>query len=86
VRSDGSTIYIMKGGRCVNKFKTDKTDWSLTIATYRVFPCTCEHMVSHLLPALVFGSGKGIRVKVIPEEQRKVHKKPFARNLISAMD
>ncbi len=59
----------MKGEKCVNKFRKDKAGWSLTIATDRVFPCTCEQMVSHLLPALALGSRKGITVKVIPDEK-----------------
>ena len=69
MKNDGCTIYIMKGGKCVNKFRKDKTGWSLTIATGRVFPCTSEQMVSHLLPALAFGSQKGMTVQVIPDEK-----------------
>jgi hypothetical protein len=60
----------MKGEKCINKFRKDETGWSLTIANGRVFPCTCEQMVSHLLPALAFGSRKGIRVKVVPDEEK----------------
>jgi len=59
----------MKGANCVNKFRKDKTGWNLTIATGRIFPCTCEQMVSHLLPALAFGSEKGLPVKVVPDEK-----------------
>jgi len=69
MKNDECTIYIMKGEKCVNKFRKDESGWSLTIATGRVFPCTCEQMVSHLLPALAFGK-KCITVKVIPDEQR----------------
>jgi len=57
----------MKGEKCINKFKKDRSRWSLIIATGRVFPCTCEQMVSHLLPALAFGNRDGITVKVVPE-------------------
>jgi hypothetical protein len=39
----------------------------MTIATGRVFPCTFEQMVSHLLPALAFGSREGLTVKVVPD-------------------
>jgi hypothetical protein len=59
----------MKGKKCINKFRKDKDGWSLTIASGRVFPCTCELMVSHLLPALAFGSGKGISIKVVPDKE-----------------
>lgn len=69
MKNDECTIYILKGGKCLNKFRKDRTGWNLTIATGRVFPCTCEQMVSHLLPAWAFGSRKGIVVKVIPDEQ-----------------
>ena len=67
MKNDECTIYIMKGDKCINKFKKDRSRWSLTIATGRVFPCTCEQMVSHLLPALAFGSREGIEVKVFPD-------------------
>ncbi len=70
MKNDECTIYIMKGEKCINKFKKDRNGWSLTISTGRVFPCTCEQMVSHLLPALAFGSQKGITVKVVPDEER----------------
>ena len=72
MKNDECTIYIMKGERCINKFKKDRSGWSLTIATGRVFSCTCEQMVSHLLPALAFGSQKGITVKVVPDEENSV--------------
>jgi hypothetical protein len=58
----------MKGEKCINKFKKEGIGWSLTIGTGREFTCTCEQMVSHLLPALAFGSRKGITVKVVPDE------------------
>jgi hypothetical protein len=70
MKNDECTIYIMKGKKCMNKFRKDRTGWSLTIAAGRVFPCTCEQMVSHLLPALAFGSRKGITVKVVPDEEK----------------
>jgi hypothetical protein len=59
----------MKGEKCINKFRKDKDGWCLTIASGRVFSCTCEQMVSHLLPALAFGSKKGIAIKVIPDKE-----------------
>ena len=69
MKNNECTIYVMKGEKCVNKFKKNATGWTLTTATSRVFPCTCEQMVSHLLPALAFGTKKGITVKVIPDEK-----------------
>ena len=60
----------MKGDKCINKFRKDGRSWGLTIATGRMFSCSCEQMVCHLLPALAFGSKKGITVKVIPDEKR----------------
>ena len=72
MRNDECTIYIMKGDECVNKFRKDNTGWSLTIATGRVFACTCEQMVSHLLPALAFGNKKGITVKVVPNQRQGI--------------
>ncbi len=69
MKNDECTIYIMKGEKYINKFKKDRGGWSLTISTGRVFPCTSEQMVSHLLPALVFGSRKGITVKVVPDKE-----------------
>jgi len=69
MRNDECTIYIMKGEKFVNKFRKGSTGWSLTIANGRVFPATCEQMVSHLLPALAFGSQKGMTVQVIPDEK-----------------
>jgi hypothetical protein len=69
MRNDECTINIMKGERCINKFRKDKDGWTLTTTTGRVFPCTCEQMVSHLLPALAFGDKKGITVKVIPDKE-----------------
>ena len=69
MRNDECTIYIMKGGKCVNKFRKDTTGWNLTIANGRVFQCTCEQMVSHLLPALAHGDKRGLTVKVVPDEE-----------------
>lgn len=65
------TIYVMKGEKRINKFRKEETDWSLTIATGRVFPWACEQMVSHLLPSLAFGSRKGLTVKVVPDQERE---------------
>jgi hypothetical protein len=73
MKNDECTIFVMKGEKCINKFWKDKTGWNLTIATGRVFPCTCEQMVSHLLPALAFGSKKGLAVKVVPDEKAEVY-------------
>ena len=70
MKNDECTIYIMKGEKCVNKFRKGKDGWSLTIASGRVFSCTCEQMVSHLLPALAFGSEKGVEVKVIHDKEQ----------------
>ncbi len=70
MKNNECTIYIMKGEKCINKFRKDGSDWSLTIATGRVFPCTCEQMVSHLLPALAFGNKKGLKVKIVPDQQK----------------
>ena len=67
MRNNECTIYIMKGEKCVNKFRKEKTGWNLTASNGRAFPCTCEQMVSHLLPALAFGDNKGLTVKVIPD-------------------
>ena len=67
MRNDECTIYIMKGKECVNKFRKEKNGWNLTIASGREFPCTCEQMVSHLLPALAFGNKRGLTVKVVPD-------------------
>ena len=72
MKNDECTIYIMKDDKCINKFRKNKTGWSLTIATGRVFPCTCEQMVSHLLPALAFGNEKSLKVNVIPDEKVKL--------------
>ncbi len=69
MKNDECTIYIMKGEKCINKFRKGKDGWSLTIATGRVFPCSCEQMVSHLLPALAFGNKKGLDVKVVPDKE-----------------
>jgi len=59
----------MKGEKCINKFRKNKDGWSLTIASGREFPSTCEQMISHLLPALAFGNKKGIYVNVIPDKE-----------------
>lgn len=67
MKNDECTIYVMKGEKCVNKFRKSKDGWVLTIGTGRAFPCSCEQMVSHVLPALAFGSEKGFEVKVIPD-------------------
>ncbi len=69
MKNDECAIYIMKGEKCVNKFRKGSAGWSLTIANGRVFPATCEQMVSHLLPALAFGGKRGLTVKVIPDEK-----------------
>ena len=69
MKNDECTIFIMKGEKCINKFRKDKAGWSLTIATGRIFPCSCEQMVAHLLPALAFGSKKGLTVNVVPDEK-----------------
>jgi len=69
MKNDECTICIMKGKKCLNKFRKDKAGWSLTVASGRVFPCTCEQMVSHLLPVLAFGSRRGLTVKVVPDEK-----------------
>ena len=69
MKNDECTIYIMKGEKYINKFRKGKDGWSLTIASGRVFSCTCEQMVSHLLPALAFGIKKGMTIKVIPDKE-----------------
>ncbi len=69
MRNGECTIYIMKGEKCVNTLRKGRAGWSLTIANGRVFPMTCEQMVSHLLPALAFGSKRGITVTVVPDEK-----------------
>jgi len=69
MKNDECTIFIMKGEKCINKFRKDRTAWNLTIATGHVFPCTCEQLVSHLLQALAFGSEKGLTVKAVPDEK-----------------
>ena len=74
MKNDECTIYVMKGEKCINKFRKDKTGWNLTIVTCRNFPCTCEQMVSHLLPALAFGAKRGLVVEVIPDKKIVVHK------------
>ena len=73
MRNHECTVYIMKDEKTVNRFRKDKTGWNLTIATGRVFPCTCEQMVSHLLPALAFGDEKGLTVKVVPDDEQGRH-------------
>ena len=70
MKNNECTIYIMNGEKCINKFRKGKTGWSLTVATGRLFPCTCEQMISHLLPALAFRSQKGITVNVIPDKEK----------------
>jgi hypothetical protein len=70
MKNDECEIRILKGEKCINKFRKGRTGWNLTIANGREFPCTCEQMVSHLLPALAFGSKKGITVEVIPDEDK----------------
>jgi hypothetical protein len=70
MKNDECTIYIMKGDRCINMFRKDNISWNLTIANGRMFPCTCEQMVSHLLPALAYGNKKGLVVKVVPDEKQ----------------
>jgi hypothetical protein len=72
MKNDECTINIMKGEKCVNKFRKVKEGWSLTISTGRVFPCSCEQMVSHLLPALAFGKEKGLEVRVVPDKELPV--------------
>ena len=69
MRNHECTIYIMKGEKTMNKFRKEKDGWELTASNGRVFPCTCEQMVSHLLPALAFGEETGLVVKVIPDEK-----------------
>ena len=69
LRNDECTIYIMKGEKSINSFRKGNDGWSLSLASGRVFPCTCEQMVSHLLPALAFGSEKSLVVKVMPDKE-----------------
>ncbi len=69
MKNDECTVYIMKGEKCVNKFRKDRNGWSLTVATDRAFSCSCEQMVSHLLHSLAFGGRKGTTVKVVPDEK-----------------
>ena len=69
MKNDECTIYIMKGDKCINKFRKDAKGWRLTSTTGRLFPCTCEQMVSHLLPALAFGDKRGLTVNVVPDKK-----------------
>ncbi len=71
MKNDDCTIYIMRGEKCVTKFRKEKAGWRLTTATGHVFPCTCEQMVSHVLPSLAFGRRKGLVVKVVPDEEKR---------------
>jgi len=67
MKNDECTIYIMKGEKCMNQFRKDKDGWILVASNGKTFKCSCEQMVSHLLPALAFGEKKGLIVKVIPD-------------------
>lgn len=67
MKNDECTVYIMKGNKCMNKFRKDKDGWILWASNGKMFRCSCEQMVSHLLPALAFGKKKGLTVKVVPD-------------------
>lgn len=64
----------MENASCINKFRKDADKWNLTIASGRVFPCSCEQMVSHLLPVLA-NKKKGLVVRVVPDKKIKLRPK-----------
>ena len=70
MKNNECTIYIMFKNRCINKFRKEKYGWTLIASNGRVFPCTVEQMVSHLLPALAGIKGSNITVRVEPDKKK----------------
>ncbi|MFH0929262.1 MAG: hypothetical protein V1818_02810 [Candidatus Aenigmatarchaeota archaeon] len=70
MKNDECTIYIMFKNKCINKFRKEKEDWTLTASNGTIHPCTTEQMVSHLLPALAGIKGPNVTVRVEPDKKR----------------
>jgi hypothetical protein len=58
------TIYIMFRDKWIQKFKKEKGEWTLTTTKGKVYPCSAEQLLSHIIPPLAGRKGQYVTVKV----------------------
>ncbi|KON29883.1 hypothetical protein AC477_05460 [miscellaneous Crenarchaeota group-1 archaeon SG8-32-1] len=69
MKNSECTIYIMFKDRWIQKFKKEKDGWKLTTTKGKVYPCSAEQLLSHLLPAIAGTKGQNVTVKVEPDQK-----------------
>ena len=69
MKNSECTIYIMFKDRWIQKFKKEKDGWKLTTTKGKVYQCSAEQLLSHLLPAIAGTKGQNVTVKVEPDQK-----------------
>jgi len=62
--TNDSYCVVFEGRRITERYYRDRTGWLKVSARGRMFRMTAEQVLNHLLPALAFGEGSGLTVKV----------------------
>ena len=71
MKNSECTIYVMFKDRWIQKFKKEKDGWTLTTTKGKVYPCSAEQLLSHLLPPLAGVKGQHVTVKVEPDNKHE---------------
>ena len=69
MKNSECTIYIISQHGWIQKFKKEKNGWVLTTKKGKLYPCTAEQLLSHILPALAGIKGPSCTVKVEPDKK-----------------
>ncbi|MEM2098801.1 MAG: hypothetical protein QXU99_03510 [Candidatus Bathyarchaeia archaeon] len=64
MKNSECTVYIVSKKKWLQKFKKEKTGWTLTTTKGTVYACTAEQVLSHILPVLAGVKGSSCSVKV----------------------
>lgn len=63
-KTNDSYCVVFKRDRIVERYYRDKSGWLKVSNRGRVFRMTAEQVLNHVLPALAFGDGLGLKVTV----------------------
>jgi hypothetical protein len=63
-KTNDSYCVVFRGKRTIERYYRDKAGWLKISSRGRVFRMTAEQVLNHLLPALAFGDGLGLKVEV----------------------
>lgn len=68
MKNSECTIYIMFKDKWLQRFRKENEGWTLTSSKSRLYSCTAEQVISHLLPVLAGIKGPDVVVKVEPDK------------------